>query len=110
MASESGGSHTAIITLERNLRDKVIPFIPVGILLFYTSWIMYLLRWRKVKDDMALASNVALFLSILALRALVVPSGIPIPCVFDVVLLIPLIIIVYSSVVFVLQVMRPQHQ
>lgn len=110
LASESGGAHTAIITLERGLRDKIIPFIPVLVLLFYTSWIIYVLWWRRVKDDVSLASNIALFLSILALRAVVVPNGIPIPCVFDVVLFIPLIVIVCSSVLFVLQVMRPQHQ
>jgi hypothetical protein len=110
LASESGGNHTAIITLKRNRINKIIPFIPVFILLFYTSWVIYLLCWRKVKDNMSLVSNVALFLSILALRNLVVPNGIPIPCVFDVVLFIPLITIVVSSVVFGLQVMSPKHQ
>jgi hypothetical protein len=110
LTSEPGGDHTAIITLERWPINKVIPFIPVFILLFYTSWVIYLVVWRRVKDNMSLVANVALFLSILALRNLVVPTGIPIGCVFDVVLIIPLITIVVSLVIFVREVMSPQHQ
>ena len=110
LMSESGGDHTAIITLERKAIDKVIPFVPVAILLFYTSWVIYLLWMRKVKDNLTLVSNVALFLSILALRVLVVPNGIPIGCVFDWVLIIPLLIICISSGRFVHEVMSSQHQ
>ena len=109
LASESGGKRTAIITLERWPIDKLIPFIPVVILLFYASWVIYLMCWRKVRDNMSLVSNVALFLSVIALRGLVVPDGIPIPCVFDMVLAVPMAIIVGSSVVFVHQMTGPQR-
>lgn len=109
LTPESGGDRTATITLERNLIDKVIPFIPVVILLFYTSWVTYFLYMRKIKDNVSLVSNVALFLSILALRTLVVPNGIPLGCVFDRVLLFPLVIICISSVRFVHEVISLHH-
>jgi len=111
LTSESGGDHTATITLERTWIYKfVIPIVPLLILLFYTSWVTYLLYGRKVKDNMSLVSNVALFLSILALRTLVVPDGIPVGCVFDLVLIIPIIIICVSIARFVHEAMSSQHQ
>jgi hypothetical protein len=111
LTSESGGDHTATITLERTSISKfVLPFVPLLILLFYTSWVTYLLFGRKVKDDMSLVSNVALFLSILSLRTLVVPNGIPFGCLFDLVLILPIIIIFASIIRFVHEAMSSQHQ
>lgn len=111
LTSESGGDYTATITLERTSISKfVIPFVPLFILLFYTSWVTYLLCGQKVKDNMSLVANVALFLSILSLRTLVVPNGIPFGCVFDLALIVPIIIIFASIIRFVHEAMSSPHQ
>jgi len=92
--TKSGGQDTAIITLKRTFLSKSIPFIPLFILLLYVSWITYSIFFMKKPDrTSSLISNVALFLSVLSLRALVVPNGIPFGCTFDWALIIPVIII-----------------
>ena len=100
----SGGSNIEIITLNRNWVSKwVIPFVPLSILLIYASWVLYVAFFRRESKEMALVSNVALFISLLSLRALVVPDGIPFGCIFDLALIIPTAII-FACVVRIIQV------
>lgn len=95
----SGGSNTVIITLARTwVSEWLIPFVPLLILLIYASWVLYCSFWRMADNLMTLVSNVALFLSILSLRAFVVPNGIPFGCVFDLALIIPLAIILFGII------------
>lgn len=90
----SGGSQIAIITLNRNWVSRwVIPLVPLSILLLYASWVLFAVFSRRASREMTLVSNVALFLSLLSLRALVVPTGIPFGCVFDYALITPTAII-----------------
>ena len=90
----SGGPHREIITLDRNLVSRwVIPFVPLFMLLLYASWVLHVAFVRRESKEIALVSNVALFLSLLSLRALVVPSGIPFGCIFDLALVAPAVII-----------------
>jgi hypothetical protein len=111
LKSESGGDRTATITFTRTwISTWVIPFAPYLILLFYTSWVTYLMSRHRVKQDLVLVANVALFISILSLRTLVVPDGIPFGCVFDLALILPTFIICVSIVLFVHEWVSSSHQ
>jgi hypothetical protein len=100
----SGGSNREIVTLERNLVSRwVIPFVPLLMLLLYASWVLHVAFFRRESKEIALVSNVALFLSLLSLRAIVVPSGIPFGCVFDLALVVPAAIILIC-IVHIIQV------
>ena len=97
LRADSGDTSTAIVTLQRTTINKVIPFIPLLILLSYTSFTLFSFGFKE-SYDVPLISNVALFLSILSLRALVVPIGVPFGCVFDWGLTLPVIAIVIGIV------------
>ena len=105
LVAVSGGSNIQVITLNRNWVSKwVIPFLPLSMLLLYASWVFSFAFFRSESREVALVSNVALILSVLSLRALVVPDGIPIGCIFDLALTIPTVVIFLC----IIQVIRVQ--
>ncbi|XUW99731.1 MAG: hypothetical protein TUN42_07505 [Dehalogenimonas sp.] len=90
--AERGGDHTVNIVLGRDLLTIcIIPFAPWLVLMLYTTWVVF--SWGR---HHAIIANVALFISIIALRDLVVPDGVPLPCIYDVGLVIPLGAIVFG--------------
>lgn len=102
--------NTENVTLNRTWISRwIIPFVPLLILLIYASWVLYVSFCRRVSNEISLVSNVALFLSILSLRALVVPDGIPFGCVFDLALIIPVAIILVG-IVRVIQIQITQER
>jgi hypothetical protein len=108
--SQRGGKHTAAISIERIATIKyVFTGIPLLVLFFYTTWVLYCLRSGKVKDNITLVSNIALFLAILSLRNFVVPVGVPFPCVFDMALIPPVLVIIYSVIVFIQKTMNTEE-
>jgi len=110
LVAVSGGSNEQVITLNRNRVSRwVIPFLPLSLLLLYASWVFYFAFCRSHSGEVALLSNVALILSVLSLRALVVPDGIPIPCIFDLALAVPTAVI-FACIIRVIRVQMRQKR
>ncbi len=105
-----GDSNIENIRLDRNLTSQIIPFASLFILLIYACWVLDLSFYRKTSNEISLVSNVALLLSILSLRALVVPDGIPFGCTFDFALIVPAAVILSSifSIIWVQTKKQPR--